>query len=68
MEDLGRFGWRIFLDCVDRDEQMSNGYPFFLLSNKPMSNKVGVQHQPDFLWGVFAQRWDVDENWGDLFF
>ena len=29
------------------DEQMSNGYPFSLLNDEQMSNKVGVKHQPD---------------------
>ena len=37
------------------DEQMSNGYPFFLLKDEQMSNKVGVEHQPD---GVFVARGD----------
>ena len=27
------------------DEQMSNGYPFSLLNDEQMSNKVGVEHQ-----------------------
>ena len=29
------------------DEKMSNGYPFSLLNDEQMSNKVGVEHQPD---------------------
>ena len=29
------------------DEQMSNGYPFSLLNDEQMSNKVRVEHQPD---------------------
>ncbi len=29
------------------DEQMSNGYPFSLLNDEQMSNKVGVEHQPE---------------------
>ena len=28
------------------DEQMSNGYPFSLLNDEQMSNKVRVKHQP----------------------
>ncbi len=28
------------------DEQMSNGYPFSLLNDEQMSNKVGVEHLP----------------------
>ena len=28
------------------DEQMSNGYPFSLLNDEQMSNKVRVEHQP----------------------
>ena len=27
---------------------MSNGYPFSLLNDEQMSNKVGVEHQPVF--------------------
>ena len=29
------------------DEQMSKGYPFSLLNDEQMSNKVRVEHQPD---------------------
>ena len=29
------------------DEQMSNGYPLSLLNDQQMSNKVGVERQPD---------------------
>ena len=32
--------------AVLSDEQTSNGYPFFLLNDEQMSNKVGVEHQP----------------------
>ena len=32
------------------DEHMSNGWPFFLLNDEQMSNKVGVEHQPDNHW------------------
>ena len=28
------------------DEQMSKGWPFSLLNDEQMSNKVGVKHQP----------------------
>ncbi len=28
------------------EEQMSIGYPFSLLNDEQMSNKVGVEHQP----------------------
>ena len=28
------------------DEQMSNRWPFSLLNDEQMSNKVGVKHQP----------------------
>ena len=34
------------------DGQISNGLSFFLLTNQQMSNKVGVDHQPDKVyWG-----------------
>ena len=33
--------------AVLSDEQMSNGYPFSLVNDEQMSNKVGVKHQPD---------------------
>ena len=29
------------------DEQMSKRWPFSLLNDEQMSNKVGVEHQPD---------------------
>ena len=32
--------------AVLSDEQMSNGYPFSLVNDEQMSNKVGVKHQP----------------------
>ena len=32
--------------AVLSDEQMSNGYPFSLVNDEQMSNKVGVEHQP----------------------
>ena len=32
--------------AVLSDEQMSIGYPFSLLNDEQMSNKVGVEHQP----------------------
>ena len=32
--------------AVLSNEQMSNGYPFSLLNDEQMSNKVGVEHQP----------------------
>ena len=35
------FGWAVL-----SDEQRSNGYPFLLLNDEQMSNKVGVEHQP----------------------
>ena len=35
-----------FYWAVLRDEQMSNGWPFSLLNDEQMSNKVGVEHQP----------------------
>ena len=31
------------------DEQMSNGWPYSLLNDEQMSNKVRVEHQPDNL-------------------
>ena len=37
--------------CYNRavlsDEQIAHGYPWFLLNDKQMSNKVGVEHQTD---------------------
>ena len=35
-----------WLGCANRDEQMSKGWPFSLLNDEQMSNKVGVEHQP----------------------
>ena len=40
------FGSWNLLGCANRDEQMSNGYPFSLLNDEQMSNKVRVEHQP----------------------
>ena len=34
---------------VQSDEQTSNGWPFSLLNDGQMSNKVGVEHQPVYL-------------------
>ena len=36
----------VYIWAVLRDEQMSNGWPFSLLNDEQMSNKVGVEHQP----------------------
>ena len=36
----------LFIWAVLSDEQMSNGYPFSLVNDEQMSNKVGVEHQP----------------------
>ena len=33
--------------AVLSDEQMSNEWPFSFLIDEQMSNKVGVEHQPD---------------------
>ena len=33
--------------AVLSDEQMSTGWPFSLLNDEQMSNKVGVEHQPE---------------------
>ena len=47
---LGMFlGFKYLLNlgwAVLSDEQMSNGYPFSLVNDEQMSNKVGVKHQP----------------------
>ncbi len=32
--------------AVLSDEQMSKGWPFSLLNDEQMRNKVGVEHQP----------------------
>ena len=42
------------------DEQMSNGYPFSLLNDEQMSNKVGVKHQPDY--NPYKGRLDTSRN------
>ena len=39
-------------------EQMSNGWPFSLLNDEQMSNKVGVEHQPD----IYIIYFDVQSN------
>ena len=44
--------WWIYLTCIYNwavlsDEQMCNGYPFSRRNDEHMSNKVGVEHQPD---------------------
>ena len=38
----------LLLGCADRDEQIGYGYSFFLLNDKQMSNKVGVEHQTEY--------------------
>ena len=40
------FCWWFFTSAVLSDEQMSNGWPFSLLNDEQMSNKVGVEHPP----------------------
>ena len=40
------FGFQMRMWAVLSDEQMSNGYPFSLVNDEQMSNKVGVKHQP----------------------
>ena len=39
-----------YLGCAYRDEQMRKIWPFSLLNDEQMSNKVGVKHQPVTLW------------------
>ena len=41
------WGIKETLGCANRDEQMSNGYPFSRLNDEQMSNKVRVEHQPE---------------------
>ena len=43
--DLQVVGTYIFW-LVLSDEQMSKGWPFFLLNDEQMSNWLGVEHQP----------------------
>ena len=44
------------------DEQMSNGYPFSLLNDEQMSNKVRVEHQPAIY--IYIQLWPcLDVFW-----
>ena len=38
---------RMDIWAVLSDEQMSYGWPFSLLNDEQMSNKLGVEHQPD---------------------
>ena len=56
--DLNIFFWAVL-----SDEQMSNGYPFSLVNDEQMSNKVGVKHQPVllpfFVW-LIGGLWDWD--------
>ena len=40
------------LGCANRDEQTSKGWPFSLLNDEQMSNKVRVEHQPE-CWKIF---------------
>ena len=54
--------------AVLRDEQMSNGWPFSLLNDEQMSNKVGVEHQPvskkSFRWSSYILIWgDHHSKW-----
>ena len=37
-----------YFRAVLSDEQIAHGYPWFLLNDKQMSNKVGVEHQNRF--------------------
>ena len=39
----------MYIWAVLSDEQLSNGWPFSLLNDEQMSNKVVVEHQPDIL-------------------
>ena len=39
--------------AVLSDEQMSKRWPFSLLNNEQMSNWLGVEHQPDKLFGKY---------------
>ena len=39
-----------------RDEQMSNGWPFSLLNDNQMSNKVGFEQQPGWLVDVIVSQ------------
>ena len=36
------------LGCANGDEQMRKRWPFSLLNDEQMGNKVGVEHQPVF--------------------
>ena len=40
--------------AVLSDEQMSNEWQFSTLNDKQMSNKVGVEHQPDTLGIIYG--------------
>ena len=42
--------------AVLSDEQMRNEWPFSLLNDEQMSNKVGVEHQPVF--HFIGDTWD----------
>ena len=45
------------------DEQMSNGWPFSLLNDEQMSNKVGVEHQPENVFvECMVEVWLVSNN------
>ena len=41
--------------AVLSDEQTSKGWPFSLLNDEQMSNKVRVEHQPDEQFASFIQ-------------
>ena len=59
-------GWWIIIWAVLSDEQMSNGYPFSLVNDEQMSNKVGVKHQPVMPFAQMAWRFLVFNEWSDL--
>ena len=42
----GVFPEPVIFWLVLSDEQMSKGWPFFLLNDEQMSNWLGVEHQP----------------------
>ena len=44
------FFWSMIYWAVLGDEQISYGWPFSLVNDEGMSNKVRVEHQPYFVW------------------
>ena len=56
------------MQVVLSDEQMGHGGPFSRLNDEQISNKVGVEHQPDMseIPSSSSERFVV--FWGDILF